>query len=215
MILIRTVATYLLVGTAYFCACASAIPIDSQPQQLSRSSSRDCGTHRLFKRPFRVHIEGKPLTCQEAHRIFTRPCAIRLNSYWSCFSFRQPEPFLIWFPTNEIYEPWSTAIVFRRYPCSKAWISPAEFKPNNRDIFPTKRQLLADDLLRCQMLRKLSLNQVERLIGPPDEREDSQKRVTLIYWLGPERDSFTQIDPEGLLIELVDDHVSAALMFQG
>jgi hypothetical protein len=102
-----------------------------------------------------------------------------------------------------------------RYPCSQAKVTPTAFGKAERG-FPTRRQLLADDVLRCHLLgRGDSYVDVEQLLGPPDEREPAGGRMSFVYFLGPERDSFIQIDPELLLIELSHETLTYIAIVQG
>jgi hypothetical protein len=76
--------------------------------------------------------------------------------------------------------------------------------------FPTRRQLLADDVLRCGLLGPGDSSlEVEAILGPPDEREMAAGSLSFLYGLGPERDSIFQVDPELLLVELKRDRVTS------
>jgi hypothetical protein len=58
--------------------------------------------------------------------------------------------------------------------------------------------VLADDLIRCKLLSGKSGKQVVRLLGRPDFRSRERGLTYLDYYVGPERDSFFQIDSESL-----------------
>jgi hypothetical protein len=208
--------------------CIMAIPVAVLPLLVGLASASiadniptsgpkiSCGTKRVFHRPFAVHILGKPITCKRARSILSQGCGPRPDREWSCLSIRESGPFLVWFPSEEVFRgPWSTAIVFDRYPCSKARITPHLFSPSQSDEFPTRRQMLADDLLRCHLLKGVSPQGLQHKIGLPDERLSNGRRLTLVYWLGPERDSYVQIDPEGLRVDFVHGKLDSGFIFQG
>lgn len=137
--------------------------------------------------------EGETAFVQQVRRILSSACRIRLKRTWSCMSFRESKPFLVWFPTAEIFDLRPTVeIRLERYPCSEARVTPSLFKHHTRG-FPTRRQMLADDLMRCEMLNGASLEELEGAIGPPDERSDERGGSYLYYFLGPERDSLVRL----------------------
>ena len=180
----------------------------------SASSSKEpCGTAEKFGHQFEVRVGGKPVGCPRAARIIDRPCRVRQKHEWSCFSFRERFPFIVWFPTKELFEPdWSTVIIYKRYPCSEATLSREEFFPTPRG-FPTLRQLLADDILRCGLLEGTTYDEVRALLGPPMFGERGKR---LSYDIGPQRDSFFQIDSEILSIGFRKNGIfSGAAIYQG
>lgn len=177
-------------------------------------TSEQCGRKRLFGRPFSIEATGEPIPRKNVRRIITSNCRIRLNQKWSCISQRGNKSFLVWFLTDEIFEPkLTTSIRFKRYPCSKAHVTPRLFEHHSKG-FPTRRQMLADDLIRCEMLASASIEEVESMIGLPDERSDERNRTYLFYFLGPERDSLVQIDPELLGVEVSGGTVQTLFIFQ-
>lgn len=114
------------------------------------------------------------------------------------------------------FEPrrrWSRAIYDERHPCSQASITADQFAREPRG-FPSLRQLLADDLIRCDMLDGQTYAQVRQLLGPPAE---GKSRRYLAYVIGRERDSFFQIDPELLYIPFARNGqvVGTPSIFQG
>src|SRR5207249_1094815 len=118
---------------------------------------------------FSVKVAGDPIPCSRARAVIAQSCGPHPDSPWSCFSIRISGPFVVWFPTQEVFDgPWSTAIVLSRYPCSQARVTPRLFR-RSPDAFPTRRQLVADDLIRCHLLTGLGMGRVIDLIGSPDE----------------------------------------------
>lgn len=123
---------------------------------------------------------------------------------------------LVWFPTDERFERhWSTTIRALRYPCSEAGFTRADWR-RKRGGFPTRQQVLADDLVRCRaLLKKKSLSQVHHLLGS-GLRTSNDERTYLDYQIGLERDSFFQVDSEYLSIEFSRRHVfRSASIYQG
>jgi hypothetical protein len=180
----------------------------------SSKAQKTCGSKELFGHTFSVWVVGKPLTCAKARQISSASCGIKLHRKWSCFSFPVDKPFLAWFPTKELYRRhWSTTIALRRYPCADARVSPQLFEPLGRG-FPTRRQMLADDLIRCHLLKDKNTTEVEAEIGAPEEIETSQGKTSFVYALGRERDSFIQIDNESLLVEFANGAVASVSIFQ-
>lgn len=201
-----------LVGAGGRAVAAPEIPPGPKP---TAPGHRRCGTRELFRHRFQVEAQG--IDCGEARRVLTRPCVIRLQRRWSCFSYRESEPFVVWFPTEDLFERIQyPAVLLRRYPCSQAEVTPSLFSVPTTG-FPTRRQLLADDVIRCELLRSGDSSvEVEETLGPPDEKEpEASGRVSFVYGLGPERDSVVQVDSELLLIELKRDRVFSISIVQG
>lgn len=177
-------------------------------------SEQRCGRQHIFGRPFSIEVTGKPIQCKNVRRIVASNCRIRLNRKWSCISRRENKSFLVWFLTAELFEPKLTTIRFRRYPCSKAHVTPRIFE-HHSEGFPTRRQMLADDLIRCKMLMGASIDEIESTIGLPDEHWYERNRTYFAYFLGPTRGSLVQIDPELLGVEISDGTVQTLFFFQG
>ena len=75
--------------------------------------------------------------------------------------------------------------------------------------FPTRRQLLADDVIGANSyILGSGLIEAEEVLGPPDEVEQVGQILSAIYGLGPERSIF-QIDSEILLIESVHGQITS------
>jgi hypothetical protein len=147
--------------------------------------------------------------------MITQPCKISFDRDWSCFSFREDDPFIAWFPSDDLFKrDVRTLIVFARYPCSRAKVTPALFSHLSHG-FPTRRQMLADDLIRCKLLKGKSRAQVEATIGPAEEPTTEGRRTYLDYYLGLERDSVFQIDGENLSVEIEGDRVRSVEIYQG
>lgn len=64
---------------------------------------------------------------------------------------------------------------------------------------PTKRQVLADDVMRCKALRGMTWDEVHALLGRPERGADS-RRTFMAWEIGPERDSLFSIDGESLFL---------------
>jgi hypothetical protein len=164
-----------------------------------------CATKRLYGKDHEIRVVGKPVSCDEVRRVIAGPCED--GKKWSCFSFRPPDPVLVWFLEKERFRPgpdnFSTAIEARRYPCGVApRVTRERWRRATRKFavegFPTRQQVLADDLVRCKMLRGMTRQEVERLLGDDDGASGDRY---LSYGIGPQRDSFFQIDDEFLSIE--------------
>jgi hypothetical protein len=93
-------------------------------------------------------------------------------------------------------------------------VSPGLFT-NTDGAFPTRRQMLADDLVRCKTLTRASPDEIEGTIGPPDQRSTYKQVTYFTYFLGPERESLVQIDPEFLSVSILDEKVVRVSIDQG
>lgn len=169
---------------------------------VTAAGSLDCGTTQKFGHEFRVLARGKKirnrtLDCSDVARITAGRCKVRFGRVWSCFSYRPEDgPFVAWWPSREAFHgDYSTTIIYRRYPCRKARVTPERFTTYERG-FPTQRQLLADDIVRCGLLLGSPRESIENLVGPAD----SLGSASVTYRLGPERGSLFQVDDEILRI---------------
>jgi hypothetical protein len=82
--------------------------------------------------------------------------------------------------------------------------------------FPTRKQILSDDLIRCDMLAGMTVSDIEALLGEPTYSYTSDQHPYRDYEIGPERDSFFQIDPELLSIKFSPSGIfSEASIYQG
>jgi hypothetical protein len=180
------------------------------------SSSRECGTKQLYGKALAIHVVGDRLDCAQVRQIIRGPC--RPRKEWSCFSLRSPDPLLIWFKETERFKPsYSTTIEARRYPCSQATVTADAWKRARRhsNRFPTEHQLLADDLIRCRLLSGKSRRQIVALLGRPAGYDAGPGAGYLDYDIGPERDSFLQVDNEVLSIRIGrDGHFAKAHLYQ-
>jgi hypothetical protein len=204
------VSILICLGGGSSAMATAELPAGPKP---TATGHRRCGTKELFAHRFQVEAQG--VRCSEARRVLSGPCAIHLKRQWSCFSYREDAPFVAWFPTEDLFKRLKyPAILLRRYPCSEAKVTPSLFGLFTKG-FPTRRQLLADDVLRCELVAPGdSSPEVEEILGPPDEKETEAGHFFLVYGLGPERDSFFQIDSELLQIELRHGRVSRVSMVQ-
>lgn len=162
-----------------------------------------CGTKSLYGKKLEIRVVGQLIPCSRVREIIRGRC--RDGRRWSCFSFRPPSPVLVWFRERERFrEDWSTTIEARRRPCAESEVTADAWSEARRSLgwdFPTKLQVLADDLMRCGLLEGMSYRAVLRLLGRPFSRSTVKGRRFLSYHIGPERDSFFQIDDELLSIE--------------
>ena len=166
---------------------------------------KSCGTKNLYGKTLDIRVKGEMRSCRRVHHIIRGKCAIRPKRHWSCFSFRTPNPPLVWFRSKEMFDRrWSTVIEARRYPCSEATLTSDEWNGPSRE-FPTRQQILSDDLIRCDLLEGMTVDEVEELLGKPYERYMSHGHAYRDYSIGPERDSFFQVDAEVLSIKFRRD----------
>jgi hypothetical protein len=193
---------------------AMAAPKVPPGPEITDLGHRLCGGKELFQHRFPVEAQG--IRCGQARRLLSRRCALHLSQRWSCLSFREERPFITWIPTEDLFKRFAyPAALLQRYPCSEAEVTPKLFGSAPRG-FPTRRQLLADDVLRCRLLQPGdSVVESEQMLGPADEREPERDGLSLIYSLGPERDSLVQIDPELLLIESKASRITSMSIEQG
>lgn len=194
-------------------ALVSGLLLLSAPGAEGSGEKQTCGEVTKFGHQFDVRVGGEPVGCAQALTIIDHPCKIRMKHDWSCFSFREQYPFIVWFPTDELFDgAWSTVIIYKRYPCSEASVTRGLFSQPPQG-FPSLRQLLADDLIRCDLLAGQSFEEVRRLLGPPTY---GTKGRSLTYDIGLERDSFFQIDSELLFIGFrMNGIYSGASIYQG
>jgi hypothetical protein len=159
-----------------------------------------CGTKKLYGKTLGIYVVGDPVPCSEVRTIIRGSC--RDGKTWSCFSLWSPAPLLVWFKTAEQFqESQSTVIEARRYPCQEARVTAKAWATGRRTlgrskVFPSRLQVLSDDLIRCHQLRGKTYAQVHRLLGRADEGDS-----TFSAWvIGDERDSFFRVDSESLVL---------------
>jgi hypothetical protein len=187
-------------------------------ETAAAGTGRACGTKELYGKALHIHVVGEPIPCSRVQRIIRGRC--RERSRWSCFSFRPPDPLLVWFKERERFRArWSTAIEARRYPCAEARVTAEAWAEGRRDMsstFPSREQVLADDLIRCKLLRGMTETDVRALLGPPDDVSSERGRRYLAYEIGLQRDSFFQLDSEYLSLRFDrDGTIESASMYQG
>jgi hypothetical protein len=170
-----------------------------------------CATKRLYGHRLGVFLVDGDITCAAVRRIIRGPC--RDGRTWSCMSFRTPYPVLVWYRTRERFAPsFSMAIEARRPPCSASRVTARAWRRGDGGGFPTRQQVLADDLLRCRQLEGMTKRQVTRLLGRPHERSARE----MAWDVGPERDSVFQIDDEYFDVRFDrHDRFRAASFYQG
>ncbi|MFN8149594.1 MAG: hypothetical protein U0R24_00505 [Solirubrobacterales bacterium] len=192
---LATVVCVVLAVVTLQAATASASPLD----RVDAGVGATCGEATKFGHTFAVNSVGRETapTCGQAQRIIDGKCKVHLKRRWSCFSFQEEDPFILWFLTKEMWARHSTQVVYyERYPCSEANVT-SELFARPPLGFPSIRQLLADDIVRCELLAGQTYSQVRKLLGRPDGGKPGHY---VLYVLGPERDSFFQIDPELLAV---------------
>jgi hypothetical protein len=199
-------------STAVWVTLASAAADAGQPDS---TSSKSCGTKMLFGKTLNIRVKGEMRSCQRVQRIIRGKCKIQ-RKHWSCFSFTTPYPPLVWFRSKELFDrKWSTVIEARRYPCAEATLTSDDWNGPSRK-FPTRKQILSDDLIRCDLLDGMTISEVEQLLGDPTKSYTSHDHAYRDYVIGPERDSFFQIDPELLSIKFrLDGTFGGASIYQG
>ncbi|MGC1851794.1 MAG: hypothetical protein WA687_05075 [Solirubrobacterales bacterium] len=196
-------------------AARETLQMDIASATRGRSIERPCGKKAVFRRPFTVRVMGVRTPCSEVKRIIASGCQVRIGQKWSCLSLRESKPFIFWFLSDQIFEPRLTVgILLERYPCSEAHITSSLFAHHSKS-FPSRRQMLADDLIRCNMLSGMSPQEVEDVIGPPDEQLDERGHIYFDYLVGPERESIVQLDPEFLSVEIANGKVKEVSFFEG
>ena len=192
----------------------SGIGGSSTADAKGKRPAKECGTKQLYGHLLTIKVRGELDSCRKVARIVRGSCGD--GKRWSCFSFHVPGPLLAWFRSKERFdEHLSTLITARRYPCSEVgsvaeqWVAPTR-------KFPTRKQVVADDLIRCDLLASMEVGDVETLLGEADYVSTSHGRTFLDYTLGPERDSFFQVDSELLSVSFGSDGVfQEATIHQG
>jgi hypothetical protein len=176
-------------------AVAALMPVGASAR------AKRCGTKTLFGRTLAIRVVGKPVRCAKVRTIVRGRC--RQRRAWSCFSLRPPDPLLVWYRSREQFrERWSTAIEARRPRCASVHVNWRRWRAERRSTgaspFPTRLQTIGDDVLRCRLLEGLKRQAIVKRLGRPDEHDAR----ALYYGVGPERDSFFQVDDEMLAVEL-------------
>jgi len=193
---------------------ASALSASAHEAQSGHREFKSCGTKALYGKTLDIRVRGKMRDCDRVQQIIRGRC--NDGKRWSCFSFRTPYPPLVWFRSRERFaRRWSTVIEAIRYPCKEATLTSEEWAGRSRG-FPTRKQILSDDLIRCDLLAGLTVREVTELLGKPAFRSRSHRHVYLAYEVGPERDSFFQIDSEYLSIKFTRGGIyGRASFYQG
>lgn len=160
-----------------------------------------CGTKTLYGKRLGIHVVGTGLSCAQARRIVWGSC--REGRVWSCFSFKPPAPVLVWFRESRRFARSLLPIVeAHRPPCRQAAVTRLAWRralgQRRLSAFPSRLQVLADDLVRCGQLDGERYAAVRALLGRPDTTEIVRGRRVADWELGLERDSFFQVDNEFL-----------------
>jgi hypothetical protein len=208
--------TPAVIGAMTLCLIGggSALSASAHEAKTTHKASTSCGTKLLYGKSVRIRVRGKRISCERVQQIVRGPC--KDGKRWSCFSARTPYPPLFWFRSKERFDRrWSTVIEASRYPCSKATLTSEEWTGPSHE-FPTRKQILSDDLIRCDLLAGMSISEVEALLGKPTHSYRSHGHAYRDYVIGPERDSFFQIDPELLSIKFTRGGIyGSASFYQG
>ena len=158
---------------------------------------RKCGHTRLYGHALTIKVRGEPLPCDKVHRIIRGRCDPD-GEPWFCFSFWVPGPPLAWIRSEERFQrELSTLITASRYPCGQIGDIAEEWRGRSKG-FPTRKQIVADDLIRCNALKGMSIDEVEALLGEPAYSSASDGNRFRGYVIGLQRDSFFQLDSEVL-----------------
>lgn len=174
--------------------------LSTAPGVPAIASSDGCGTKAIHGRPVDLVVRGS-LSCETVRTIVRGSC--RARRAWSCISLRPPDPLVIWFRTSERFaKRRSVVIEGRRQACEHAHVSRRAWRRSAGSTdrpSPSKRQVLADDLMRCRALRGMTYDEVRAFLGRPDLSGDARR--TFLGWeIGTERDSLFPIDPEYLTV---------------
>jgi hypothetical protein len=169
------------------------------PAAEAEAGPAKCGKKVIHGRP--VDLVVRSLSCETVRGVVRGRC--RAGRTWSCISLRPPDPLVIWFRTSERFaRRRSVVIEGRRQACEHAHVSRRAWRQSAGSWdqpAPTKRQVLADDIMRCKALRGMTYDEVRALLGRPERGADSQR--TFMAWeIGPERDSLFPIDGESLFL---------------
>lgn len=179
----------------------AAVLVAAAPASAADEPSRECGTKQLYGRTLTIVVSGELLPCARVREIVRGRCDTD-GRRWNCFSVWPPGPALLWYRRSEMFaSEWSVLIEARRPSCDDSVVTAAAWREAGRwgkrhpDSFPNRRQLLADDLLRCRQLIGLRRSEVSALLGRPPHPLD-RGRDFMSWDVGLERDSFFQIDNE-------------------
>jgi hypothetical protein len=181
----------VLGGIALAMVLAPSTPADTSPQS---ARAKECGSKQLYGHELTVKVRGE-LSCPKAQRIVRGPCDV-FGKPWTCLSTHVPGPPLAWILEDELFqERLSVVITTSRYPCREVGPIAEEWVGPSKD-FPTRRQIVADDLIRCDLLARLNIDEVRALLGSPTYTSNGGRFMG--YTLGPERGTVFQIDSEVL-----------------
>lgn len=177
---------------------ASAPAALGQATSAGERQEKRCGSKRLHGERLSIWVVGKPISCAKARRIVAGT-ECDFNRPWVCLGLRWPDPILVWQRLKEVVKDVpSTAIEGRRdlIPCDELSITRRDWRRTDAlEGWPTSRQMLADDLLRCDALIGKARRQLKGLLGRPQWGGHRHNG----WVLGDERHLF-RIDPELLYV---------------
>lgn len=187
---------------------AVVLAVPSGSPAATPDGGRPCGTKGLHGERLSVWVVGDPISCAKARRVVHGPCNDRRP--WTCLGLRPPDPIMVWLRTTELFrEHPSTAIEARRptRSCSARRVSRDAWRRSRRlGGFPTRRQMLADDLIACSQMEGMRRREVRRLLPGVYESD----RFGDSWYLGDERRLF-QLDAEYLAVTYTRRHVVEAV----
>lgn len=201
-----------LIGLAI--GIVAAIAIAAHPPAVATPTPKEqrCGTKRLHGERLSIWVVGEPLRCSRVRDIIAGPCEI--GRPWTCIALRHPRPILAWVRWREVAkERPSTAIEGRRpaQDCAELSIGRPDWLA--RGVLrghPTRRQLLADDLIRCNVLIGLKKTRVRALLGRPV----ADARLSDDWHIGDDR-RLVKIDREYLRVRYRDGSAAVARVVSG
>jgi hypothetical protein len=177
------------------------LALAAAPGGAEGRSPRSCATKALYGRELPIRVVGDAPSCERVAEIVRGTCHDRDG--WTCLASPAPGPVLKWVRTRELFRRHrSVRIEAVRWPCDEAEVTPESWAAARgaSGRMPTRTQLLADDVIRCGLLRGMSRDEIVALLGRPDPGA----RQRLWYQVGPERSIFS-IDSEYLVIGVERD----------
>src|SRR4051794_29457281 len=75
--------------------------VTADGSESAATGFKHCGTKKLYGKTLDIRVKGEMRSCQRVQRIIRGKCKIR-RQHWSCFSFRTPDPPLVWFRSKEL-----------------------------------------------------------------------------------------------------------------
>ncbi len=185
------------VGGVFGIASALIVGTTAGSSADRNAKVRECGYKGLYGHSLTIKVRGQPLGCKKVRHIVRGRCDAN-GEPWFCFSFRAPGPPLAWIRSDERFDQGlSTLITASRYPCSEVRPIAEEWVGSSNE-FPTRKQIVADDLIRCDALDGMNVDEVQSILGVPDYSSSSGGSRFHDYVIGLQRDSVFQLDSEVL-----------------